>query len=634
MVPHLAARADSAPQPPPYFSTQHGSSYSGPWAHTMRRREEVGLVEQNREQARRGDEFPRFIKDGRGTGDPHAECGRHHGRGDVRDEYANSLGGHARRERQSAQTQEYRERAREQSLRDRALSSQPPPTPLINACNQPIPDVEVAPRGSNGHPIFPTRAVPDDESEYEGSEPSEDEGEAPEKWRSRERERVSKSREKAGSGVRPSLSTPPRPPASASVWRKLLINTIPEARNLLSWMGMGCPRARVMFRHLIEYFGHNLTALHPDGILFLLRKQIVAESAWLVATTGDATPMSRRDRAKRPAVSRNERRKWARQLQAPSSSTTTGDSSNTAPSNTEDDVPMPEPSVPRSTATGVDPFRQSYVGFSPPPVGAAPTEGYRGPTASLSSVHYEIVSRSPSTWVQGIRLDNGQWPTNNSPIGSSPLVNDLLVARFIHFISPGRNPSSIHRARFLETVLTGFSVFGLYERFVTRGQWVPASLPLERYPFDATNITLSQAFSWVHQHGIPSNSPESHMIHSYASSWRNLRMGYSDPSRQTFPDEPWNSIDVLNWPDGRITEWRTLMHGPPHPGVTTSYPRQPSGGLSMAAAQPDMGLEPGEVRADDGETSQGTGGDHEMPIAPDDAHNGGAARNWTITGTR
>jgi hypothetical protein len=403
---------------------------------------------------------------------------------------------------------------------------------------------------------------------------------------------------------------------SAGIWRELLINTVPEARNLLRWMGMGCPRARAMFRHLMEYFGHNPTALRPDGVLFLLRKQSAAESSWLVATTGDATPMSRRDGSKRPAVTRNERRKRARQGQAPPSSTPTGDTSTTAPSNVDEDEPMPagaDISPPGPPADAV-PFQQSYVGLSPPPVGTTPTDGHRGPTASLSSVHYEMVSRVPSTWVQGIRLEDGRWPTGSSPIGSNPLVNDLLVARLLHFISPRRSPTSIHRVWFLDTVLTGFSVYGLYERFVTRGQWVPASLPLEPYPFDATNISLSQAFSWVHQHGIPANSPEAHMVHSYASSWRNSRLGYNSPTGQSFPDEPRNSMDVLNWPDARITEWRALIHGPVRPNVTTAYPRQPSGGLSVPTpdltADQEMSTAPGNDTPEPGEVRDTV--DHEM----------------------
>ncbi|KAJ7154826.1 hypothetical protein C8R46DRAFT_1041797 [Mycena filopes] len=156
-----------------------------------------------------------------------------------------------------------------------------------------------------------------------------------------------------------------------------------------------------------------------------------------------------------------------------------------------------------------------------------------------------------------------------------------------------RGDTSVHRVRFMQEVLMGFSVGGLFERFVLRGVWEGASLPLEHYPFDCSNLTLSQVFSWVHRHGLAPGHPDVARLQSFAASWRNRREDNDSPIGQEFNERPRNAIDVLSWPDAQITSWRNLAYGVPCAGVTTAYPSFPA----LAAYQARQAADAAAARA-------------------------------------
>ncbi|KAJ7250106.1 hypothetical protein B0H12DRAFT_1234419 [Mycena haematopus] len=256
-------------------------------------------------------------------------------------------------------------------------------------------------------------------------------------------------------------------------------------------------------------------------------------------------------------------------------------------------------------------FVQSYLGLSPPPSRA--DAGPQGPHASLSVILDAFTQMSPGGWPLGVRTAGGSWPTDNTPTGTHPNINDVLAVRFLNFIAPGRDgPSSIHRARFLEVVTRGLSVYGLYERLTQRGGWVASSRPLEHYPFDVLNVSIAQALAWVHRHGIPPGSPESHALHLYAASSRNRRDGNSSPLGQEFCEEPQNTRAVLSWDDGLIPDWRVLQHGPVRAGITTTSMRMPAGEADIEmtpAATPapisqSASAEPGEIVVNEEEESR------------------------------
>ncbi|KAJ7093011.1 hypothetical protein B0H15DRAFT_947818 [Mycena belliarum] len=491
-------------------------------------------------------------------------------RTDVRREGPRSLGGDDRREEQRAEAHAHQERAREQALRARAASTRPPPAPPRQI--QPPPDVTIAARDENGQPILPSVAVDDDVSDYGGSsdEDEEDELRNLKKFRTREDMRL---QENASRGTAPPVPMMP-PPLEAGLWAELSFATVVAARNLTRWMTGGCPRARAMYMYLMRYYGANPGARRSDGIQYLMRDQQRAEAGWLLATTGDSTPLSRRGDRRGP--SRNQRRR-AKARQAPrigSSGTTSASTKSVAD---EDDPMAPAPPA--------LPHRQSYAGRAPLPT--TPVEGRLGPELSLDDVVRDMVGRPPKSWAQAVRLENGDWASPETPAGARPLEADVLASRFFQFIAPVRGAvTSIDRARFMELVLVGLSLPGLFERLVMRGGWVYSAMALEHFPFDAANLTMSQALAWVYQHGIMPATPELRMLQGYATAWRNMRDASPDPTALEFRAAPRNIFDVLSWPDSQITSWRDLHYGPVRQGIVTTSSRFPAGGLAASIHAP------------------------------------------------
>ncbi|KAJ7015885.1 hypothetical protein C8F04DRAFT_1204840 [Mycena alexandri] len=168
------------------------------------------------------------------------------------------------------------------------------------------------------------------------------------------------------------------------VWNELRYNTIPEARNLIQWMLAGCLRARAMFIYLRDYYGQNPLHLRSPGIQYLIHQQNSAQQRWLLLTTGDATPMSRRGPA--TTVVAGEQRLWAGAHMAPPMPPPLPPVQLTM---TDMDDPMPAPS-----GSQEDPFELSYLGRSPPPAGGDPNDASSA-SASLTVALDAASRRSP-----------------------------------------------------------------------------------------------------------------------------------------------------------------------------------------------------------------------------------------------
>ncbi|KAJ7037839.1 hypothetical protein C8F04DRAFT_1256750 [Mycena alexandri] len=494
-------------------------------------------------------------EDARGT-TPRSD---HNFRVDARREPSRAFDPAARRESHRAQTHEFQERARDQQLRDRALSSRPPAAALTTEgvgapARPPPPRVEDAERDVNGHPRLPAQAAADDdESDYGGSSDDDEKPDVLKKFNARETFRHAEANQKKKSGLLNNPGKPVQRPSALvlGVWDGLRYNTVPEARNLIRWMLAGCPRARAMFVYLRDYYEQRVTELRSVGIQYLLRQQNLAERTWVYNTTGDSTPLSRRNNAPPASRLRNERRRFNKKKNKTGAMSFT-DTGSSRTAETDLDDPMPE-----SDSKQDDPFEQSYLGLSPPPASDDPSNPAHASASLTVALEYNS-RRSPRTWMGGARLISGEWPLATMSAGLRMLPNDARASRFVGFIAPTRGDTSIDRTRFIN-------------------EWTAASLPLEHYPFECSNVTLSQALSWVHQHGILPNSPDALALHQFAASWRNQFEGNARPDGQEFMGEaPRSVIDVLSWPDARITEWRQLQHGPVRRGVSTTYPRHPA----------------------------------------------------------
>ncbi|KAJ7678178.1 hypothetical protein DFH06DRAFT_1121690 [Mycena polygramma] len=653
-----------APGPRPSYTTTGAVTYTGAFANTMRRRDESRAEQEHldrerleaqrdrerrefersqrereqRERERREDrerldreEREREHRRFEGAQEEHRGDYYHHGssyggssyshsprrhhndyghatpRRDVRNSFTDMLHGGSHREERRSQ-----DRAKEERLRDLARNSRGPRAPSSTKSSEAKPhtvlDVDKAALDTRGQPILPTTAYDEDESEYGGTDDSDDEDAALKKYRARESIRVGEARRKEGAESPPAEAAP-APPESvgAGRWGTLRLSTAPAMRNLLRWMAAGCPYARATFKYLRDYYAHHPTAARSDGIQLMLREQARAERSWVLVTTGYATPMSRRPTASGapPEPTRNDRRKMKRVREAKSAARRPSgptlpptllprippdrDAPDRKTPTVEEDVEMEAPPAgppanplsiapPPIPATPAAPtiWEASFLGFSLAPAHELASSNPLGAAGNLADSLQYMSTISPSTWMHGVRLEDGTWPDASTPTGMRPLPNDVLASRTIQFLAPQRLGSSLHHSRFIAEVLTGFSVAGLFEHFVREGRYVRGSHRIEDYPWDGQNFNMSMGFAWVVMHGVWAGTPASRLIHEFARSWRNYRERNTDPTGDEFQTAPHNASEIGSWAAANMIHWNDLRHGPLRPGVTTDQPQIPA----------------------------------------------------------
>ncbi|KAF8146262.1 hypothetical protein K438DRAFT_1990901 [Mycena galopus ATCC 62051] len=438
--------------------------------------------------------------------------------------------------------------AREQQLRKRALHSKASTgtKPGLQP-TRPVPDVDAASRGVDGHPVPPLNATADDESDY-GSSGAE-EGSELLKFRTREHDRLAKVTSKMGNA--PVSGPLPVVPSSAGLWEGLSFDSIPSARNLVWWWSHGCPKACAMGKFLMKVYGEEQLRRRSEGVQYILRHASTAHEGYLGAATGDSTPLSRRDPN---TVSRQDRHRIKNQRLRRAQAGSEASGTITTESSLNFDEPMleaPPTAAPPTNPVPVTPMAASYTGTSPipPPADNSMTTHWLGPQMSLHDAMAHAAAERPINWVRGMRTAAGTWPTEETPVGRFPMASDLRAARLLHFLAPVQRDA----------------------RHVQLGSWVAGSRMLEHYPFDAMNITYSQSMQWVHAHGVDRASTAAHELHAFATSWRNLHEGLPTTTGQRFSGHDIETTEsVLRWDEGRITAWATLWHGPLRPGVVSS----------------------------------------------------------------
>ncbi|KAK7027872.1 hypothetical protein R3P38DRAFT_3191088 [Favolaschia claudopus] len=448
-----------------------------------------------------------------------------------------------------------------------------------------VPNPSAAETTPRGYPILPpVPAEPGDDSEYPSEESDSDDKRQEKKKaamiKERNRQAAAVAQLAPGSIVPPAYPTPA--PPSAGMFGRLSFDQIDDARVLLNWWAAGDASAYYMAVHLITYYAENTAASRPPGIVHIMSNQSTAGSDFVYARTGQNTSLAKLRAAASNTVTRSDRRRMGRHRNSSRhdhSTTTTGTSTGPSSVIDHDEVMPPAPEL--SLAS----FQPSFLGTSPPTVNLPDAPAGLGPSASLADALEYMGRLPPSRWTPGIRLHDGTWPTSSTPIRTDPLVDDVQAARFILMIAPpeseGREGG---RDAFIELAMIGFSLFGLFERFVQRGQWMGDSLPLEHYPFDARTLNLSLVLSWIHQHGISPGTEGARALHSFAASWRNQRENLASPTGVQFSSEPINERSVMSWPDEAITSWSHLQHGQLRAGVQSDYPRTPRSRAPSTAA--------------------------------------------------
>ncbi|KAJ7046410.1 hypothetical protein C8F04DRAFT_1173352 [Mycena alexandri] len=426
------------------------------------------------------------------------------------------------------------------------------------------PDCNAAERDNTGHPRLPVRAgiEDDNESDYGGSEDDEDDPAKLKNFNVKESFHHAQAVQKRSKGLLGNPGRPVQKPSAATlgVWSDLRYDTIPEARNLIQWMLAGCPRVCAMFVYLCDHYGQNPLHLRTPGIQYLIRQQNSAQQPWLVLTTGDATPMSCRGeyQGMPPASRTQNREQWPRTphprcMKRPRTHTAPPVHEATPPAQptvADMDEPMPAPSGHQE-----DLFEPSYLGRSPPPAGDDPSDAASA-SASLTRALDAASQRSPRLWSPGARNIRGEWPAATDMRGTRMLPNDARAMRFVNFIAPLGEGTSIDRTRFVDLLIRRFSVLGLFERHVQRGQWVDAALTLEHYPFDCSDLTLLQVFSW---HPAAAAFAASAALNAPATPQPSAAAPPPAPPLNPAPFAP--DVEMQPAEDGEIPENGTPMNG-------------------------------------------------------------------------
>ncbi|KAF8192707.1 hypothetical protein K438DRAFT_1969840 [Mycena galopus ATCC 62051] len=460
---------------PPGTTTRAYGNFTGPFAGTMRHRD-AGL-ERRRDEERRQDEDRRREDETRRADDRRRDDERR--RAEDRDRREDTERRRFDeetylRDRCGPPREDHRrgahggpDRGKEQQLRERALHSMSVKGgrhgPQIT---RPVPDVDNALRRPNGHPIPPAgTAVDDDASDYGSSDA--DDASTSQKFRTRKYDRMARSLAKTPGG--PITSAMPAAPTTAGLWGELSIDGLPEARNFVWWWSHGCPRVCAYGKFLMNAYGNEPRRRRSDGVQYIMRHASSANQGYLTAATGDATPLSRRDprtvtrQARRKIKNERLQRESKRRSHSGVSGTPTTESS--LELNYDDNMIPPPPPA------------QWGIHGSPPTPGSM-TAHWLGPQMSLHDAMAHAATQHPMDWVRGTRTAAGTWPTAGTPVGTFPNVSDLRAARLLHFLAPPYDgQGSLHRIAWMESVLRGFSVWGLFERHVQFGPPEATTIP-------------------------------------------------------------------------------------------------------------------------------------------------------------
>ncbi|KAF8143278.1 hypothetical protein K438DRAFT_2109820 [Mycena galopus ATCC 62051] len=564
--------------PPPGINTHLYGVYTGPFANTMHQRDRA--LEHQRDGHRHGEDY--WHGGERRRSDEHLREEVHHRRDERgwrqldKERFLRDPTGPRRDDHRRAPPSGP-DRTREQQLWEQALHSKGTPSgrPKIQV-TRPVRDVDSALHRENRHPILSLGTTPDvDESDY-GSSEAEEQSEL-QKFRTREQDRLSKALAKKGGAP---VTDPLLPaPQEAGLWECLPVDSIPDARNLVWWWSHGCPRARTFAKFLIN----------------------VANQGFIMAATGDSTPISRRDPRSIPHQDRHKRTQ-ERLWRADHHRSGTSETPTTALSFDLDDAM--ESQAPPANPVPLFLTQQSYAGTSPtpPPSADSMTAHWLGPQISLHAAMAHAATQRPIDWVRGVRTDEGMWPSADTPTGMFPNGGDMRAAHLLHFLAPPLNcDGSVHCDAWMNSVLQGLLVWGFFECHIQFGEWVAGRWALEAYPFDAINVTYSQSLQWLHWHGVDRASQAAMELHSFAASRRNLEEGQSTPGGQRFVGHGVETTEsVLRLDTGQVTQWEMLCHGPLRAGLTSATPRRPANVPAQQAPnqQGDAEMVPAENPAD------------------------------------
>ncbi|KAJ6479867.1 hypothetical protein DFH09DRAFT_1108045 [Mycena vulgaris] len=473
------------------------------------------------------------------------------------------------------------------------------------------PSIKLALRDNGGHPLFPDSVSNDDESDYG----SEDDIKEPTNYSTNEAIRRNRAvaAEKTGRLYGKVLEEPD--PQRVGIWTGAgTVLTLAQARNILRWIHHGDRSTMEFLKHIMTRLGSDPTLPRTVGEVTLLQHQNQALARYNSIVHGDRVQRSKPANAGRPgppgfpfqapivAVSIGTPEaitQLANALAPQPEQPATTEPAPTQNADTQDaDADMPD-------APGVTPpVLRAYLGSSPTPDDGAPSviltendDAERDTHRPVSAPRAKMVrwygNVPTSHWPKGMHISVSALPDTPT---ASPWVPDVTSWCTLNALSPVRvrGGSSLHRARFLDAATRMLSVHGTYLRYAEEGNYIFDNLPLEHYPFDATNISFAQITAWLIQHGIARDSEDLATLESYARSRRNHIAGNEDLNAHEFDaGHPATRIDVDNIIICDEDRWDRLRHATARTDVSTNYPQFPAGVNGGLAASMHAPGEPG-----------------------------------------
>ncbi|KAK7021147.1 hypothetical protein R3P38DRAFT_3196761 [Favolaschia claudopus] len=397
------------------------------------------------------------------------------------------------------------------------------------------PDITKAIVDPDGHPRCPPEGDPDPPSTVN----LDDEGIITANWAALELLRRTEALEANPSG---GDEARPNPPPDTGGWRGLRVNDTVQAANLVSWVRRTEQTAYAFMTYTCAIAELFPTTPRTEGETYLLAKYADTRRTYWERVSGHPDPPS------------DFTRNWAADVE---------------------DVEMGHIYVGDAELSAVE-GTICITG-----------EYANGSGTVLSATHCDLEAairlyeRLPtSEWPRGLRVTPTTFPNLSVVEFASPYKPDVRAWFTIQAVCPHRTRkgSSLQRARFFDLLIRILSVRGAFHRIAQFGQYPPANLPLEHYPFYCDNITESQVVCWLVQHGISKEGEAISILEDFARARRNFCEGFCTTETRDYTSRGWphHQQDVLSLPEGLVVKWAELEHGLVYPGAQTSYPRKPS----------------------------------------------------------
>ncbi|KAJ7116749.1 hypothetical protein C8R46DRAFT_1239360 [Mycena filopes] len=406
------------------------------------------------------------------------------------------------------------------------------------------PDTRLALYDPSGHPIFPPKEAALDDTIH-----GTDAGlMLPLGYAENEDERRSKALELEAAGHKFGKVTTTLTPENAGVWSSAgPVMTFDQAVNVVRWVHRGNIFAREYLRAMVTRLGTNPTLGRSLGEVTLLQHQNQAMAVCKSVIHG--YKLSRNKVA-------NAGSSGAYTSIVPQSTGTPEAKASlaNAATATDTDVDMTPPKqahpVYLGTARRVEPdATRVYLAENPPKEDMArygttasidnavrwyanatrvylaenpPKEDMAryGTTASIDNAVRWYANVPTSHWPRGMRVSYSALPSTAT---ASPWPADVGAWFTLNALAPARDAefSSIQRAAWMNVAVRLLSIHGTFDRYVEVGSFVYNTLPLEHYPFEATNVSFAQVISWLTVHGIETGSTALSSLESFARARRN-----------------------------------------------------------------------------------------------------------------